>query len=161
MYKSAVAGQGHVQGGHFRLNIHTKECESPQRGSASPTVEPRLSIEWKRRIEVKSRRVQCPPTQDESHLLLAFPPLNRKLHGNLARDSINLSRQLSAPTPHTVHMDRRKRTAIRAWFCVGEMLHCVFMFMMAVVPPQGLHETTSGSALRVKGPSLSPASEMP
>ena len=38
------------------------------------------------------------------------------------------------------------------------MLHWVFMFMMADVPPQGDHETTSGSALRVKGPSRSPVS---
>lgn len=48
---------------------------------------------------------------------------------------------------------------MRACCWVGEMLHCVFMFMMEVVPPQGDQETTSGSAVRLKGPSRGPASE--
>jgi hypothetical protein len=45
---------------------------------------------------------------------------------------------------------------MRAWSRVGEMLHWVFMFMMALVPPHGDPETTSGSALSVKGPSRGP-----
>lgn len=40
------------------------------------------------------------------------------------------------------------------------MLHWVFMFMMEVVPPQGDQLVTSGSALRVKGPSRGPGRAM-
>jgi len=43
---------------------------------------------------------------------------------------------------------------------VGEMLHWLFMFMIAVVPPHGDHDAMPTFDSRKKGPSRWPVSEM-
>jgi hypothetical protein len=51
-------------------------------------------------------------------------------------------------------------TAMSAGFSGGDTEHCVFMFRMAVDPPQGDHKTKSGSAERENGPAPTPARVM-
>ncbi len=53
--------------------------------------------------------------------------------------------------------ERTQLTAMSADFSGGDTEHCVFMFMIAVDPPQGDHKTKSGSAESENGPSRTPS----
>lgn len=84
----------------------------------------------------------------------ALPPLQGNANNELAADPVDLF-ILSASRPISVR-EMALPTAMSARSCVGEMEHCVFMFKMAVEPPQGDHTTTSGFAESENAPSRAP-----
>jgi hypothetical protein len=90
--------------------------------------------------------------------ILTPPPVEGNTNSELAADAVDL---LILSAMLRIVPESSSPTMMSARSSVGEMKHCVFIFKMAVDPPQGDQETTSGLAESENAPSRCPLKLMP